>query len=65
MAAAMALSLAQGATYYVTPDGNDGNGGSDPATDALASLEKAVELTGDGDTIRMGGGTIPFRTTRA
>ena len=61
MAAAMALSLAQGATYYVTPDGNDGNGGSDPATDALASLEKAVELTGDGDTIRMGGGTYTLQ----
>lgn len=57
MVAAMALSLAQGATYYVTPGGDDGNGGSDPETDALASLERAVELAGDGDTIRLGGGT--------
>ncbi len=50
-------SIAQAATYYVTVGGDDGNGGSNPTTDALATLERAVELAGDDDTIRLGGGT--------
>ena len=61
MVAAAAFSLARGATYYVTTGGNDGNGGSHPSTDALATLERAVELAGDDDTIRLGGGTYTLQ----
>lgn len=52
------LSLANAATtYYVTTSGNDTNGGTNPTTDALASLEKAVALAQNTDSIRIGAGT--------
>jgi hypothetical protein len=57
MVAVATFSLAQAATYYVATGGNDGNGGSNPTTDALATLERAIALAGDTDTVLMSDGT--------
>jgi hypothetical protein len=46
------------AVRYVMAGGSDGNGGTDPVTDAWASVQHAIDQLSDGDphTIRVGAG---------
>lgn len=45
------------ATYYVRIDGDDGNGGTDPDTDAKLTIASAYGVATDDDTIDIGEGT--------
>lgn len=44
------------ATYYVRKDGNDGNGGTDPDTDAWLTISQAEAGSTTSDTINVGAG---------
>ena len=51
------LSLAQGASLYVSPTGNDANDGSGPADgQALRTLQAAADKAQPGDTVLLRGG---------
>jgi Right handed beta helix region len=50
-----AYSLAQAATYYVSPNGNNANLGT--ISQPFATLQKAHDVANPGDTIYMRGGT--------
>ena len=50
-----ACSLAQAATYYVSPNGNNANPGT--ISQPFATLQKAHDVANPGDTIYMRGGT--------
>lgn len=43
-------------TYYVSTSGDDGNGGTNNTTDALATIQKANDLASDGDIIEISDG---------
>ena len=47
------------ATYYVRTTGNDGNGGTNPETDAWLTLQNALDSVSDGDTIDILGDYTP------
>ncbi len=49
-----------GATYYVAPNGSDGNNGS--ISQPFATLNKAWSVVGAGDIIYLRGGTYYFRS---
>ena len=51
-------SLAQAATYYVAPTGNNANPGT--ISQPFATLQKAHDVANPGDTIYMRGGTYPM-----
>lgn len=51
------------ATIYVRSNGNDSNGGTDPATDAVLTVQAGVDLLSPGDTLDIGAGTFSSTTT--
>jgi hypothetical protein len=53
-----AYSLAQAATYYVAPTGNNTNPGT--ISQPFGTLQKAHDIANPGDTIYMRGGTYQF-----
>lgn len=55
-----AYSLAQAATYYVAPSGNNTNPGT--ISQPFATLQKAHDVANPGDTIYMRGGIYPIAT---
>lgn len=55
-------AYAAGATYYVSKSGND-TSGTGTATNPWATLQKAANTVGSGDTVRVAAGTYDERVT--
>lgn len=63
LVSALSLAIVSGATYFVAPEGNDANNGSEATP--FATVQKGVDVARAGDTVRLAPGvyreTVTFR----